>query len=295
MALAVIPARWGSTRLPGKPLAMLLGKPLIQHTYEAARRARSLGRVVVATDDERIRDAVERFGGEVVMTGPCDTGTDRVCEVAAAWRWGGGGGVGGGGGSSSSSSSSSSDDASHIVVNVQGDEPLLNPAHVDAAVAALRAPGGAAAVMSTVATPIRSAAQLADPNVVKCVVDARGMALYFSRAAVPWFGERVPGEGGGADGGGGGFLPEQHPALRHVGLYAFRRSFLLDFPHLPHSALERLEKLEQLRVLEAGHRIQVVTVDGPCEPGVDTEEQLAALRVRMQHESEHDDRSRRSS
>ena len=272
-ALGVIPARWASTRYPGKLLADLVGKPLIQHTYEAAVRAHELDKVVVATDDERIADTVHGFGGETVLTGTCASGTDRVCEAIAKMP-------------------SSSD--YEFVVNVQGDEPRLNPRHVDDAVVALRAEPSA--VMSTLAAPIECPQLLHDPDVVKCVCDMYGNALYFSRACVPWPAAHSQAQalaqvhvhatdeaGQSMDAPSAGDMTlAQHQHLRHIGLYAFRRDFLLRFPKLPPCALEQVEMLEQLRVLHAGFRIQVVIVSGAA-PGIDTPEQMETMRHDMQH------------
>ena len=276
-ALGVIPARWASTRYPGKLLADLVGKPLIQHTYEAAVRAHQLDKVVVATDDERIADKVHGFGGETVFTGTCASGTDRVCEAIAKMP---------------------TSAEYEFVVNVQGDEPRLDPRHIDDAVVTLRAEPSA--VMSTLAAPIECPQLLHDPDVVKCVCDAHGNALYFSRACVPWpaahaqvearphYREHVE----ATDQAGtstkllnaANTAPLQHRHLRHIGLYAFRREFLLRFPDLPPCALEQVEMLEQLRVLHAGFRIQVVVVSGAA-PGIDTPEQMEAMRRDMLHHS----------
>jgi 3-deoxy-manno-octulosonate cytidylyltransferase (CMP-KDO synthetase) len=197
-------------------LAEIAGRPMVEHVYRRAAAARSIVRVVVATDDERVRAAVEDFGGEVRMTSPDHrSGTDRLAEVAATL------------------------DAA-LVVNVQGDEPLIEPAAIDEAVA----PFGAdpSLVMSTLARPIDSDADQADPNVVKVVVDRQGHALYFSRAPIPH----------DRDGTG------QAAPLKHVGLYVYRRDFLLTFARLDATPLELTEQLEQLRALEHGYRIRVV-------------------------------------
>ena len=217
--VVVIPARYESSRLPGKPLADIEGVPMIRRVYERAAAARGVDRVLVATDDARIRAAVTAFGGEVAMTDPSHpSGTDRIAEAVGSLD-------------------------AEIVVNVQGDLPLLDPDSVAAALAPLRA--DAALPMSTLSTAIRDAAEFANPNVVKVVTDATGHALYFSRAAIPHW----------RDGFGGGAI-----AQRHIGLYAYRRKFLLQFARLAPTPLELAEKLEQLRALESGYRIRVVEV-----------------------------------
>jgi 3-deoxy-manno-octulosonate cytidylyltransferase (CMP-KDO synthetase) len=233
--LAVIPARFAATRFPGKPLAMLWVKPMLQHVWERAHAARGLDELVIATDDERIATAARGFGAAVEMTSAaCASGTDRVAEVARA-RPGAG-----------------------IVLNLQGDEPELETGAVTRLVEAMRADPGLR--MGTVAHHEPDAALLGRPEVVKVVVDAAGFALYFSRADLA-----------GASRGG--------PALRHAGVYAFRRDLLLEFASWPAGVLERAEKLEQLRALERGVRIKVVLGERPFA-GVDTPEQLAALEAR---------------
>ncbi len=228
--LAVVPARFASTRLPGKPLKADTGKPLIQHVVEAAQRARRLDRIVVATDDDRILQAVRAFGGEAVLTrADHPSGTDRVAEVAAAMP------------------------DSPIVVNLQGDEPEISPEALDLVVSLLE--DDPTLPMATLATPIRDPATFADPSCVKVVRDAHGHALYFSRGPIPHHRDGPP-----ADGVLG---------LLHLGLYAYRRDFLLKLATLPPSPLEGAEKLEQLRVLEAGATIAVGVVD-ESSVGIDT-------------------------
>jgi 3-deoxy-manno-octulosonate cytidylyltransferase (CMP-KDO synthetase) len=239
--LVVIPARWGSSRFPGKLLEDLGGRPLVVRTAERAASMRTADDIVVATDDERIRDVVVAAGISCEMTGNCATGTDRVGEVAA--RRGG-----------------------DIVVNLQGDEPLLDPADADALVAALR--DDPAAAIATCAHPFGPDDDWADPNVVKVLVDRAGRALYFSRSG-------VPGVFPGARAGG---LAPREVALRHIGIYAFRREPLARFLALPRTPLEQIEGLEQLRALENGMTIRVVTVArGPV--GVDTPADLARVRA----------------
>ena len=217
----VIPARYGSTRLPGKPLVSLAGKPMIQRVYERARLAQRADRVIVATDDERIVKAVEGFGGEARMTRPDHrTGTERVAEVAAHTE-------------------------GDVFVNVQGDEPLLDPVAVDTAVNALLEEPAAA--IGTVATALQSATDIMDPNVVKTVLDFDGNALYFSRAPIPWVRDSAS------------KIQVRH--LKHLGLYVFQRDALLEYPTLPQGELERIEQLEQLRWMENGWKIRVAEVE----------------------------------
>lgn len=236
-AAVVIPARYASTRLPGKPLAPIAGRPMIWYVWDAARRASLASRVVVATDDGRIAEAVRAFGGEVAMTSPdCPSGTDRAAEAARTLP-------------------------EEIVVNLQGDEPLMDPAVVDAVIAPLAA--DPAVVMSTAAVLSADPADYARPHVVKVVVDAAGDALYFSRSPIPHWRD----EGAG-------------PYRKHLGIYGYRRDFLFRLASLPPSGLERAEKLEQLRVLEGGFRIRVVDVDYESV-GVDTPEDLRAVEERI--------------
>ena len=242
----VIPARYASTRLPGKPLVDIAGKPMIVRVAAAAQRAQTDG-VWVATDDERIAAAVRQQGFDAVMTSPHHTsGTDRIAEVADQLQW---------------------NDAD-IVVNVQGDEPLLDPALIEAVAVALRDDPDAA--MATAAHPLTAATDFFNPNVVKVVCDVRGRALYFSRAPIPWDRDRF------ADTRDA--LPTGFPAQRHIGLYAYRVGFLRRFGQLAPSPLERHESLEQLRALWHGYPIQVVSIDHPPAPGVDTAEDLQRVR-----------------
>ncbi len=242
----VIPARYASTRLPGKPLADIAGQPMIVRVAAAARRSSAEG-VWVATDDERIASAVSQHGFDAVMTDENHlSGTDRIAEVADRLNWG---------------------DAD-IVVNVQGDEPLLDPALIDRVAGALR--GDPDAAMATAAHPLMSAAEFFNPNVVKVVCDVRGRALYFSRAPIPWDRDKFADRRDA--------LPADLPAQRHIGLYAYRVSFLRRFGKLAASPLERCESLEQLRALWHGYPIQVVSIDHPPAPGVDTPEDLERVR-----------------
>jgi 3-deoxy-manno-octulosonate cytidylyltransferase (CMP-KDO synthetase) len=244
--VAIIPARFGSTRLPGKPLSDIHGRPLIQHVHERVRRARGLDRVLVATDDERISAAVRSFGGEAVMTSRSHaTGTDRLAEAAAAT-------------------------AADIVVNVQGDEPLLDPAFIEAALGPFA--DDAELPMSTVSLPLHDVDEMLSPHVVKVVTDARGDALYFSRSPIPHL------RGAGDPRRAAEEAVRQGLARKHVGLYAYRREALLRFASLPPSPLEEAEGLEQLRALHHGMRIRVVDVDGEGGVAVDTPQDLERVR-----------------
>jgi 3-deoxy-manno-octulosonate cytidylyltransferase (CMP-KDO synthetase) len=238
-AVAIVPARMASTRLPGKMLADATGKPLIEHVREAVGLAASISRVVVATDDQRIAGAVARFGGESVMTRhDHPNGTSRLAEAAAKL--------------------SLPDDV--LVANIQGDEPEIEPAAIDAAVALCARVG---VDVATVASPFMDGEDPANPNIVKVVRGADGHALYFSRALIPH--QRA---------GGSPAAP-----LKHVGLYVYRVSFLRHYAALPPTPLEQCEMLEQLRVLEHGHRIGVAVV--PCKTqGIDTPEQYEAFVAR---------------
>jgi 3-deoxy-manno-octulosonate cytidylyltransferase (CMP-KDO synthetase) len=233
--VGVIPARFASTRLPGKPLLSETGRPLIQHVVEAARRARSLERIIVATDDDRIAAAVSAFGGEVMMTrADCATGTDRVAEVAARL------------------------DGSRVIVNLQGDEPDVSGETLDRVVDLLLR--DTEAPVATLATPIRAPSILRDPACVKVVFSRAGRALYFSRSPIPHHRDGLPTD-----------AAAEVLAYLHLGLYAYRREFLLNLRSLPPSPLEAAEKLEQLRILEAGYPIAVGVVDEPSI-GIDTPE-----------------------
>jgi 3-deoxy-manno-octulosonate cytidylyltransferase (CMP-KDO synthetase) len=237
----VIPARYGSTRLPGKPLVSLAGKPMIQRVYERAKMAERAGRVIVATDDERIVNAVESFGGEARMTRPDHrTGTERVAEVAAHEK-------------------------GDVFVNVQGDEPLLDPVAVDTAVNALLEEP--AASIATVATPIKTPADIMDPNVVKTVFDFENNGLYFSRAPIPWVRDSAS------------KIQVRH--LKHLGLYVFQRDALLEYPTLPQGELERIEQLEQLRWLENGWKIRIAEVEHDAV-SVDVPEDVARVEKLLQ-------------
>lgn len=253
----VIPARYGSTRLPGKPLRLLAGRPMLEHVY---RRAIASGAkpVVIATDDVRIAQAAQEFGAQVCMTSPEHrSGTERLAEAAESLDL----------------------PRRAIIVNLQGDEPLMPPALLAQAVADLEQHPDA--VMSTLWMPVQTAEELFSPHVVKVVMNARGYALYFSRAPIPWnrasFPVTVPVTGGA--------LPQAAVYRRHLGIYAYRAEFLREFPRLPACALEDLESLEQLRVLCAGLKIHLVQASEPCPPGVDTEDDLARVEALLQAET----------
>ena len=225
--IAIIPARYASHRFPGKVLADRTGKPLIRHVYDRVREATLVGRVIVATDDRRVLEAVEAFGGEAVMTrGDHANGTSRIAEVAA-------------------------DLDAPVIVNVQADEPEIEPHLIDEAIRCLD--GHPDCPVATLASPFADDEDPADPNIVKVVVDGAGRALYFSRALIPH----------DRDG------DANRPALKHLGMYVYRREFLLAFANLEATPLERIERLEQLRVLEHGHAIAVAIVDAHYH-GIDT-------------------------
>ena len=243
--LAVIPARHASSRFPGKALTPISGRPMIQRVVERVRRSQLVSRVVVATDEVAIKNAVEAFGGEAILTRRDHrTGSDRVAEVAAHIP-------------------------AEIYVNVQGDEPLIDPATVDAVVAAMIEDESV-----QVATPCSAISQpgdIMDPNVVKVVRDFEGNALYFSRAPVPWV--RDMGE------------PVAARHWKHLGLYAFRHEALVEFPTLPPGELERIEQLEQLRWLENGFRIRVVETEYDAV-SVDVPEDIARVEKLLRDRGE---------
>ena len=227
----IIPARYASSRLPGKPLLKETGKYLIQHAYEQAAKSRA-DHVIVATDDDRIARAVRSFGGQVAMTREDHpSGTDRVAEVASKLQ-------------------------ADIIVNLQGDEPQIEPGILDRLADLLR--DDPAADMATLATPIRSLEAWRDPNCVKVVCDTHGRALYFSRSPIPFVRDAEP-----------DFEREPSLFLQHIGLYAYRRKFLLQLATLPPEPVEMTEKLEQLRVLALGRSIKVGIIQHAAR-GVDT-------------------------
>jgi 3-deoxy-manno-octulosonate cytidylyltransferase (CMP-KDO synthetase) len=233
----VIPARYASTRLPGKPLLKIAGRPMLQYVHEQALQS-GADEVIVATDDQRIQDAANDFGATVCMTSAAhESGTERLAEVAAQMAW---------------------DDQS-IVVNVQGDEPLLPPALILQVAEGLASHSEAS--VATLAYPIGSADEIADPNIVKVVLDNAGYALYFSRAPIPCRRDES-------------FAADALPFLRHIGLYAYRAGFLKSYQQLQPSPLEDVEKLEQLRVLWHGLKIFVAIASEMPGHGVDTESDL---------------------
>jgi len=237
-AVGIIPARWGSTRFPGKPLHLLAGKPLLKHVWEKCRRAKTLDSVIIATDDMRIANAAFDWGAEVALTSRSHrSGTDRAAEVARH--------------------------AEHFsfIINIQGDEPLIEPQLIDGLVEKLRSDRNAKIV--TAAHPFENPAEASSPHQVKVVNDASGCALYFSRAAIPFARDR-----------------SKIKYLRHQGIYGFRRETLLQFVKWKPSPLERTESLEQLRALENGVTVHVlITAEG--SPGIDTPEDAKALERKL--------------
>lgn len=257
--IAIIPARFESTRLPGKMLLPLVGKPLILHTLERATEAKTVDRVIVATDDSRIFDAVKEFGGEAVMTASYHrSGSDRIAEVAESLP------------------------ENSVIVNVQGDEPVISPETIDRAVSALLEDDSAD--MSTTWEPIETLWELLDGNNVKVAVGDKGYALYFSRSPFPW-----PREASLRYGGDPNQAIEEEPDLRknykkHTGLYVYRREYLLKFTKMAPTWLEQYEMLEQLRALENGARIRVVQAVGNSI-GVDTQEDYDRVRAFLESET----------
>ena len=263
LVFAIIPARYSSVRLPGKMLLEIAGKPLILHTVERAREAATVNEVIVATDDQRIYDAVTSSGHRAEMTSADhQSGSDRIAEVALDLPEG------------------------SIIVNVQGDEPVISPATIDRAVEALLKDD--TAEMATTCEPIHSLGELLNGNNVKVVVGDNGHALYFSRSPVPW-----PREAALRHGGNPNRAIEEEPELlsnfwKHTGLYVYRREYLLKFTRMPTTKLERFEMLEQLRALENGARIRVVDA-AARSIGVDTEEHLKIVRGILEaEEAAHD-------
>jgi len=246
--IAIIPARFGSTRFPGKALVPIQDKPMIQWVYERTCMSRLVNRVIVATDDERIMNAVSSFGGESIMTSSShSTGTDRIAEVAQKL-------------------------ACDIVVNVQGDEPLIEAAMIDEAISPLvRDPS---IPMATLCKKIEREEEAFDPNVVKVVFDRNGFALYFSRAPIPWNRDGWAGKKSFSD------LSLDGTMYKHIGLYVYRRDFLLGYSGMRQTTLEAAEKLEQLRVLEHGSRIKVTTTEHESF-GVDIPDDLSKILQRL--------------
>lgn len=245
-AIGIIPARYASTRLEGKILLDIAGKPMIQHVYERSSQSTLLAEVHVATDDSRILSAVERFGGKAHLTSPLHlSGTDRVAEVAAKLE-------------------------ADIVVNIQGDEPLISPQMIESATFPLLEDSNLQ--MSTLCRRITDPQEVFDPNVVKVVKDREGFALYFSRSPIPFHRDLWKGPGLPAEYQGGAFC------YKHFGLYAYRKDFLLRFSGLRPTPLEQIEQLEQLRALENGYEIKVVESEEETI-GVDTEQDLKRVRA----------------
>lgn len=241
----VIPARYASTRLPGKPLLEIAGKPMVVHVADKARSSGAL-QVVVATDDVRIAEVVRQYGYYAMLTSEDHvSGTDRIAEVAAREGW--------------------HDDA--IIVNVQGDEPLIDPALIYEVAAALA--DDLEAVMATACHTIHDRADFVNPNIVKVVLNKHGHALYFSRAPIPY--PRANSESVQE-------WPVDMPAYRHIGIYAYRAKFLNQYAHIPPAAIEQIESLEQLRVLYQGYKIAVAITDNAPLTGVDTEGDLERVR-----------------
>lgn len=242
----VVPARYESTRLPGKPLKPIAGKPMIQHVYENAQKSKAL-KTVVATDDERILEKVQSFGGSVRMTSRNHTtGTDRISEVSNMEGW----------------------QENEIVVNVQGDEPLLPHSMIDVVAEDLFTHRDAS--ISSLCTPIKDIEDFRNPNVVKVVLDKSGFALYFSRSPIP--SSRSLEED----------FKSGMPVYRHIGLYAYRVGFLKEFSTLKPCNIEEFEKLEQLRALYYGHKIHMKVISEGLPPGVDTNEDLIKVQAIME-------------
>ncbi len=245
----VIPARYGSSRLPGKPLIELAGKPMIQHVYERAL-ATGIQDIVVATDDERIFDVAKVFGANVVMTSvDHENGTERIAEVAAKLGWQG-------------------DD---VIVNVQGDEPLIPRELIELTAKGLL--DNPQAGMASLCTPIRDAAEAFDPNAVKTVLDNNGFAMYFSRAPIPWDRDLYK--------QGQDQLTQLAPVYRHIGMYGYRVSFLQEYAKMEMTALEQAECLEQLRALCYGVKIHMAVIDQPPGHGVDTQDDVARVEAQI--------------
>lgn len=242
----IIPARFGATRLPGKPLVDIAGKPMIQHVYERATES-GAGKIIIATDDERILKAAEAFGANVCLTSDKHlSGTDRIAEVAEKFGF--------------------SDD--QIIVNLQGDEPLMPPKVISQVAEALEQYPQAS--MSTVCAKITTAAELFDPHIVKVVRDEDEMAIYFSRASIPWDRDAFASTTE--------VLPENSIHFRHIGLYAYRVGFLQNYIQWPQCSLEKMESLEQLRAIWHGHKIHVGVAQEVPPAGVDTERDLEMVK-----------------
>ncbi|MEX2092900.1 MAG: 3-deoxy-manno-octulosonate cytidylyltransferase [Pirellulales bacterium] len=256
-SIVVIPARYASTRLPRKMLLRETGKSLLEHTYDAACQAKRPAGVVIATDHAEIARDVERFGGDFMMTSPdCQSGTDRVAEVARRLT------------------------QADVLVNVQGDEPEISPTAIDRLIEMIET--NPAAGMATLSTPIRTPDQLTHPACVKVVFSAAGRALYFSRSPIPFLRDAA----GLHDTAACGLATFNQPPLyyQHLGLYAYRRDALLAFAALPPSSLEECERLEQLRYLQSGGEILIDVVEHAAS-GIDTPEDYAAFVARYRKKS----------
>ena len=248
----VIPARYGSTRLPGKPLLDIAGKTMVQRVWEQARSSQAT-QVVIATDDERIKQTAVAFGAEVCMTcADHPSGTDRLQQVASEMGW----------------------DNDHIVVNVQGDEPLIPPSVIDQVAANLA--DNAEAGIATLCEDITTLEELVNPNAVKVVSDAAGMALYFSRAPVPWPRDAFM--------QGQGSMPAAGSWARHIGIYGYRTEFLHRYVEWAPAPIEQLEQLEQLRALYNGVKIHVARALQKVPGGVDTQQDLDLVRASFDHD-----------
>ncbi len=248
IVVGVIPSRYASQRLPAKPLVDLDGKPMVQRVYEQVKKSRLLDRVVVATDDSRIADAVHRFNGDVIMTSRgIASGSDRVAAVAMQV-------------------------AGDIFVNIQGDEPLIAPEMIDQGIQLVL--DDPAASVGTLVKQISSPEELLNPNIVKVVFDHKGYALYFSRSIIPYVREEADERK----------WLEVHTFYKHIGLYIYRRTFLLQYAQLPDSPLEQAEKLEQLRILEAGYKIKIGRTTHASIP-IDTPEDVARVIATLRQTS----------
>lgn len=245
----IIPARYAATRLPGKPLVDICGKPMIQHVYERALES-GADQVVIATDSAQIEAAVKQFGGDVCLTAAThQSGTDRIAEVADTMGFA----------------------EEDIIVNLQGDEPLMPPAVIRQVADNLA--NNSLASMSTVCARINTAAELFDPHLVKVVKDKNDFALYFSRASIPWDRDAFASTTE--------VLPEDSEHFRHIGIYAYRSGFLQQYTRWPACALEKMESLEQLRAIWNGHRIHVAEAVEVPLAGVDTDKDLAMVRAHL--------------
>lgn len=242
-AIAVIPARYESTRFPGKPLAKILDKPMIQWVYERCNSVNGISDVYVATDDQRIYDCVMKFGGNAIMTGECRSGSDRIYLASKELDF-------------------------DVIVNVQGDEPTIAPLDIELILGAFQ---DNSVVMATLKGEINEE-DYTNPNVVKVITDINDNAIYFSRAAIPFFRN---------------VISDMAYCSRHIGIYGFRKDFLERFVELPESVLEKLENLEQLRVIENGYKIKVLKTDN-ISVGVDTQEQIGIVEKILKNEYEEE-------